>query len=132
MQAVTSTAQTLTDADQAAALEALALPALLRLLAWSAAHHEAEAARLEGEARAAHPARRAAVAAWWTVAQWFTACPHPVLLLMLADLPDSPARTVDAKQWWAPLVSQVTGGGGQRLVPGQAESSTDITVTISN
>ncbi|MBJ6628722.1 DUF932 domain-containing protein, partial [Streptomyces sp. I4(2020)] len=28
MQAVTSTAQTLTDADQAAALEALALPAL--------------------------------------------------------------------------------------------------------
>jgi hypothetical protein len=62
---------------------------------------------LEREARAAHPAGRAAVAAWWTVARWFTACPHPVLLLMLADLPysvlpNSLARTVDVKQWWAP------------------------------
>lgn len=77
-------------------------PALLRFLTWSAAHHLAEVARLEREARAAHPARRAAVAAWWTVARWFTACPHPVLLLMLADLPESLARTVDVKQWWAP------------------------------
>ncbi|MFF9410445.1 hypothetical protein ACF1B0_33700 [Streptomyces anandii] len=81
--------------------------ALLRFLTWSAAHHQAEAARLEREARAAHPARRAAVAAWWTVARWFLASPHPVLLLMLADLPysvlpNSLARTVDVKQWWAP------------------------------
>ncbi|MGW2939624.1 hypothetical protein ACWDA7_49990 [Streptomyces sp. NPDC001156] len=77
-------------------------PALLRFLAWSAAHHQAAAARYEREVRASHPARRAAVAAWWAVARWFTACPHPVLLLMLADLPDSLARTVDVKQWWAP------------------------------
>ncbi|MGW2563439.1 hypothetical protein ACWCXB_30290 [Streptomyces sp. NPDC001514] len=81
--------------------------ALLRFLTWSAAHHQAEAARYEREARAAHPARRAAVAAWWTVVRWFTACPHPVLLLMLADLPysvlpNSLARTAGVKQWWAP------------------------------
>ncbi len=81
--------------------------ALLRFLTWSAAHHQAEAARLEREARAAHPARRAAVADWWTVARWFLASPHPVLLLVLADLPysvlpNSLARTVDVKQWWAP------------------------------
>ncbi|MGA5711165.1 hypothetical protein ACPCK8_32625 [Streptomyces cellulosae] len=66
--------------------------ALLRFLTWSAAHHQAEAARLEREARAAHPARRAAVAAWWTVARWFLASPHPVLLLMLANLRYSPTR----------------------------------------
>ncbi|MEU6511056.1 hypothetical protein [Streptomyces sp. NPDC046942] len=82
-------------------------PSLLRFLVWSVDHHQAEAARLEREARDAHPARRAAVAAWWTVARWFTACPHPVLLLMLADLPysvlpGSLARTVDVKQWLAP------------------------------
>ncbi|TLS45803.1 hypothetical protein FE633_13695 [Streptomyces montanus] len=82
-------------------------PALLRFLTWSTAHAQAEAARYEREARAARPARRAAVAAWWTVARWFLASPHPVLLLMLADLPysqfpDSLARTVDVKQWWGP------------------------------
>ncbi|MGV9529899.1 hypothetical protein ACWDRM_22085 [Streptomyces cellulosae] len=66
--------------------------ALLRFLTWSAAHHQAEAARLEREAHAAHPARRAAVAAWWTVARWFLASPHPVLLLMLANLRYSPTR----------------------------------------
>ncbi|MGW1529515.1 hypothetical protein [Streptomyces sp. NPDC002159] len=42
------------------------------------------------------------MAAWWTVARWFTAGPHPVLLLMLADLPSSLARTVDVKRWWTP------------------------------
>lgn len=77
-------------------------PALLRFLTWSTAHHQAEAARLEREARAAHPARRAAVAALWTAAQWLTASPHPVLLLMLADFPGSLARTIDVMQWWAP------------------------------
>ncbi|MGW7365426.1 hypothetical protein ACWGI8_18780 [Streptomyces sp. NPDC054841] len=77
-------------------------PALLRFLTWSASHHQADAARLEGEARAAHPARRAAVAAWWTAARWLTVCPHPVLLLMLADFPGSLARHVDVMQWLAP------------------------------
>lgn len=81
-------------------------PGLLRFLTWSASYHQDEAARLEREARAAHPARRAAVASWWTAAHWFLASPHPVLLLMLADLPysvlpNSLARTVDVKQWWS-------------------------------
>ncbi|MFF3249361.1 hypothetical protein ACFYWY_37910 [Streptomyces sp. NPDC002870] len=76
--------------------------ALLRFLTWSTTHHHAEAARLEREACAAHPARRAAVAAWWTVARWLTASPHPVLLLMLADFPGSLSRHIDVMQWWAP------------------------------
>lgn len=77
-------------------------PALLRFLAWAAAHHQADAARLEGEARAALPAWRAAVAAWWTAARWFIACPHPVLLLVLADYPGSLSRTVAVEQWRGP------------------------------
>ncbi|MEU5225262.1 hypothetical protein AB0G55_21845 [Streptomyces toyocaensis] len=77
-------------------------PALLRFLAWSAAHHQAEAARYEREARAARPALRAAMAAWWTAAQWFIACPHPVLLLVLADYPGSLSRTVAVEQWRGP------------------------------
>lgn len=81
-------------------------PALLRFLTRSAAYHQAEAVRLEKEARAARLAQRAAVASWWTVARWFLASPHPVLLLMLADLsysvlPASLARTVDVEQWCA-------------------------------
>ncbi|MGW4102012.1 hypothetical protein [Streptomyces sp. NPDC004976] len=75
-------------------------PALLRFLAWSVAHHQAEAARLEAEARAARPALRAAT--WWTVARWFTASPHLVLLVMLADYPGSLSRTVAIEQWRGP------------------------------
>lgn len=77
-------------------------PALLRFLDWSVTYHQAEAARLEAEARAALPARRAAVAAWWTVARWFSASPHPVLLVMLADYPGSLSRHISVMQWWAP------------------------------
>ncbi|MFI8169725.1 hypothetical protein ACIGAN_25660 [Streptomyces sp. NPDC085931] len=77
-------------------------PAMLRFLTWSVAHHQAEAARLEDQARAAMPARRAAVAAWWTAARWFIACPHPALLLVLADYPGSLSRAVAVEQWRGP------------------------------
>ncbi|KMS74287.1 hypothetical protein ACM01_15445 [Streptomyces viridochromogenes] len=102
-------------------------PGLLRFLTWSASYHQDEAARLEREACAAHPARRAAVAAWWTVAQWFLASPHPVLLLMLADLPysvlpNSLARTVDVKQWWAPYCVDAAADERERARRAQAEA----------
>ncbi|MFJ7105676.1 hypothetical protein [Streptomyces albogriseolus] len=84
-------------------------PALLRFLDWSVTHHQAEAARLEAEARAARPARRAAVAAWWTVARWFTTSPHPVLLIMLADCYGSLSRHVSAMEWWAPYCLTAAG-----------------------
>ncbi|MEU5243796.1 hypothetical protein AB0G81_06710 [Streptomyces asoensis] len=74
-------------------------PALLRFLTSSAGSHRRAAARLEGEARASRGALRAAVAAWWTVARWFTARPHPVLLLMLANADGSLAREVDVQAW---------------------------------
>jgi hypothetical protein len=77
-------------------------PALLRFLDWSAAYHQAEAARHERQARTARVACRATVAAWWTTARWFAARPHPVLLLMLADYPGSLARTANVQQWLGP------------------------------
>ncbi|MET9462214.1 hypothetical protein ABZY05_45650 [Streptomyces canus] len=74
-------------ADLPAILEASRhdTPGLLRFLTWSASYHQAEAVRLEREARTALPALKAAEAAWRTAVQWVTLCPHPVLLLMLAD-----------------------------------------------
>ncbi|MEU1450030.1 hypothetical protein [Streptomyces mirabilis] len=77
-------------------------PALLRFLTWSADYHRGAAARLEGKARTSRPALRAAVTAWWTVARWFTAQPHPVLLLMLANRDGSLARNVDVQAWLGP------------------------------
>ncbi|MGW2232193.1 hypothetical protein [Streptomyces formicae] len=74
-------------------------PGLLRFLTWSADHHQATAARLKHESLAALRAQRAAVALWWTAARWFTRCPHPVLLLMLADLPGSLPRRISVAQW---------------------------------
>ncbi|MFE9769804.1 hypothetical protein ACFYPC_35670 [Streptomyces sp. NPDC005808] len=77
-------------------------PAMLRFLTWSADYHRGAAARLEGKARASRPALRAAVTAWWTAARWFTARPHPAVLIMLANLDGSLARTVDVQEWLGP------------------------------
>lgn len=96
-------------------------PSLLRFLIWSVSHHQAEAARLEREAREAQPARRAAVADWWTVARWFTTAPHPILLLMLADLPHSLARTVAVKQWLSPYCQDRAAEEHERARRAQAE-----------
>ncbi|MFJ5779329.1 hypothetical protein [Streptomyces sp. NPDC093094] len=77
-------------------------PALLRFLASSAAGHRAEAARLEQQARTADANRRAAVAAWWTAARLFTVCPHPVLLVVLADFHGSLSHTAHVMCWLGP------------------------------
>ncbi|MDQ0994817.1 hypothetical protein [Streptomyces sp. V3I7] len=92
-------------ADLAAILDASRAretPGLLRFFDESASRDEAEAARYEAEAQAAQRARRAAVAAWWTVAGWAVRSPHPVLLLLLADVPESLAHRVAMAQWWGP------------------------------
>ncbi|MFI9825256.1 hypothetical protein ACIHFC_33185 [Streptomyces sp. NPDC052013] len=77
-------------------------PGLLRFLTWSATHHQAQAERLEREARAVIPARKAAETAWRTAARRLALCPHPVLMLMLADREDSLTRTIRVLQWQAP------------------------------
>ncbi|MGW7131337.1 hypothetical protein ACWGIA_23795 [Streptomyces bobili] len=98
-------------------------PALLRFLTWSADHHRSAAARLEGKARASQPALRAAVTAWWTVARWFTAQPHPVLLLMLTNLDGSLARNVDVQAWLGPYCLTEAAGEHDRARNAEAEAS---------
>lgn len=48
------------------------------------------------------PERKAAEAAWRTAARWLFFSPDPVLLLMLADRPDSLTQKIRGLQWWAP------------------------------
>ncbi|GGJ68033.1 hypothetical protein [Streptomyces brasiliensis] len=77
-------------------------PGLLRFLNWAAAHTDADAVRCAAESQAAHRELKAAVAFWWTIARLFTAHPHPVLLLMLADYRGSLARDIHILMWKAP------------------------------
>ncbi|MFE6098283.1 hypothetical protein ACFQ7M_41005 [Streptomyces massasporeus] len=97
-------------------------PGLLRFLTWSVAYHQGEAARLEREARAAIPARQAAVAAWWTAARWLALSPHPVLLLMLADVPQSLPQRVRGLQWLAPYCVDAAADEHERARRAQAEA----------
>ncbi|MET7693834.1 hypothetical protein ABZT06_38705 [Streptomyces sp. NPDC005483] len=97
-------------------------PSLLRFLTWSTAYHQAEAVRLEREARAARPALRAAVAAWRTAARWLALSPHPVLLLMLADRPDSLTQEIRGLQWWAPYCVEAAAEEHERARRAQDEA----------
>lgn len=98
-------------------------PALLRFLTSSADYHSSAAARLESQARASRPALRAAVTAWWTVARWFTAQPHPVLLLMLANRDGSLARAVDLQEWWGSYCLTEAAGEHDRARNAEAEAA---------
>ncbi|MFI6340764.1 hypothetical protein [Streptomyces sp. NPDC050535] len=106
-----------------AAARARDTPAMLRFLIWSADYHRGEASRLEGQARASRPALRAAVTAWWTVARWFTAQPHPVLLLMLADRDGSLARDVDVQEWLGPYCLTEAAREHERARNAEAEAA---------
>ncbi|MFJ8142625.1 hypothetical protein [Streptomyces sp. NPDC096013] len=97
-------------------------PGLLRFLTWSASHHQAESARLEDEARAALPALKATVAAWWTAARWFIRSPHPVLLVMLADRPGSLPGKIRGLQWWYPYCVTAAAEERERARRAQAEA----------
>lgn len=97
-------------------------PALLRFLTYSAKMGRATAARLDGEADAATPARRAAVAGWWTVARWLTASPHPVLLIMLAPFPGSLSRTITVMEWKAPYCRSEAARERERARNAEAEA----------
>jgi hypothetical protein len=97
-------------------------PGLLRFLTWSASYHQAEAVRLEREARTALPALKAAEAAWRTAARWLALYPHPVLLLMLADRPDSLTQKIRELQWWAPYCVNAAAEEHERARHAQTEA----------
>jgi hypothetical protein len=98
-------------------------PALLRLLTWPVSYHQAEAVRLEREARTALTTRAAAEAAWQTALRRLTLCPHPVLLLMLADRPDSLTQTIKGLQWWAPYCVNAAADKRERARHAHAEAN---------
>ncbi|MFI9040941.1 hypothetical protein [Streptomyces sp. NPDC053726] len=77
-------------------------PGLLRFLNWAGARADADAVRYAAESQAVGRALKAAVAVWWTALRLFTARPHPVLLLMLADYEGSLARHIHVLGWEAP------------------------------
>ncbi|MGW0916671.1 hypothetical protein ACWD1Z_33865 [Streptomyces sp. NPDC002784] len=97
-------------------------PGLLRSLTWSASYHQAEAVRLEREARTALSARKAAEAAWRTAARWLSFSPDPVLLLMLADRPDSLTQKIRGLQWWAPYCVSAAAEEHERARHAQEEA----------
>ncbi|MFE9455000.1 hypothetical protein [Streptomyces sp. NPDC006739] len=97
-------------------------PGLLRFLTWSASYHQAEAARLEREARTAVPALKSAEAAWRTAAHWLAFSPHPVLLLMLADRPGSLTQEIRGLRWRAPYCADAATEEHERARRAQAEA----------
>ncbi|MFF6953792.1 hypothetical protein ACFZAD_34785 [Streptomyces iakyrus] len=98
-------------------------PGLLRFLTWSASYHQGETARLEREALAAVSGRRVTVAAWWTAVRWLALSPHPVLLLMLADVPHSLTREIRGVQWWATYCVDAAAEEHERARRAQAEAN---------
>lgn len=96
-------------------------PGLLRFLTWSASYHQVEAARLEREVGTALPALKASEAAWRTAVRWLALSPHPVLLLMLADRPDSLTQKIRGLQWWAHYCVDAAGEERERARRAQAE-----------
>ncbi|MET8213203.1 hypothetical protein ABZT51_46395 [Streptomyces sp. NPDC005373] len=94
---------------------------LLRFLTGSVSHHQAEAVRLEREARSALPARKAAEAAWRTAARWLALSPHPVLLLVLADRTGSLTQEIRGLRWLAPAYVQAAAEHRARAHRAQAE-----------
>ncbi|KAF2774840.1 hypothetical protein [Streptomyces sp. OM5714] len=97
-------------------------PGLLRFLTWCASYHQAEAVRLEREARTALPERKAAEASWRTAARWLSFSPDPVLLLMLADRPDSLTQKIRGLQWWAPYCVSAAAEEHERARRAQEEA----------
>ncbi|MFD8006976.1 hypothetical protein [Streptomyces mirabilis] len=61
--------------------------------------------------------------AWWTVARWFTAQPHPVLLLMLANRDGSLARNVDVQAWLGTYCLTEAAGEYDRARNAEAEAA---------
>ncbi|WP_086798758.1 hypothetical protein [Streptomyces caniscabiei] len=97
-------------------------PGLLRFLTWSASYHQAEAVRLEREARTALPERKAAEAAWRTAARWLSFSPDPVLLLLFAARPDSLTQKIRGLQWRAPYCVSAAAEEHERARRAQEEA----------
>ncbi|TVZ84741.1 hypothetical protein [Streptomyces sp. BK340] len=90
-------------------------PQLLRWLDAMISHAERTQARWLEEAEAHRVQAARSLAAWWTLARWFTARPHPVLALLLAPDRESLAHRAEYLPKWAEISTRAAEDEGRRL-----------------
>jgi hypothetical protein len=90
-------------------------PQLLKWLDAMISHAERGQARWLEEAEAHRVQDARSLAAWWTLARWFTARPHPVLALLLAPGRESLAHRAEYLPKWAEISRGAADEEGRRL-----------------
>ncbi|MFJ7097203.1 hypothetical protein ACIQWL_44420 [Streptomyces mirabilis] len=90
-------------------------PQLLQWLDAMISYAEQAQARYLEEAEAHRVQAAHSLAAWWTLARWFTARPHPVLALLLAPDRESLAHRAEYLPKWAEVSRGAADEEGRRL-----------------
>ncbi|MFD7874155.1 hypothetical protein ACFV5G_08520 [Streptomyces sp. NPDC059766] len=90
-------------------------PQLLKWLDAMISHAEREQARRLEEAEAHRVQAARTLTAWWTLARWFTARPHPVLALLLAPGRESLAHRAEYLPKWAEISTRAAEDEARRL-----------------
>ncbi|SNX88665.1 hypothetical protein SAMN06272735_9155 [Streptomyces sp. TLI_55] len=90
-------------------------PQLLTWLDAMITHSERAQARWLQEAETYRVQATRTLAAWWTLARWFTAYPHPVLALLLASGRESLAHRAEYLPKWAEISTRAAEDEGRRL-----------------
>ncbi|MGW0770724.1 hypothetical protein [Streptomyces sp. NPDC002676] len=90
-------------------------PQLLKGLDAMISHAERAQARWLEEAEAHRAEAARSLAAWWTLARWFTDRPHPVLALLLAPDRESLAHRAKYLPKWAEISRGAADAEGRRL-----------------
>ncbi|NUK21645.1 hypothetical protein [Streptomyces lunaelactis] len=90
-------------------------PQLLKWLDAMISHAERAQARWLDEAETHRVQAARSMAAWWTLARWFTARPHPVLALLLVPDRESLAHRAEYLPKWAEISAGAAEDEGRRL-----------------
>ncbi|MFJ9544140.1 hypothetical protein ACIRPX_44025 [Streptomyces sp. NPDC101225] len=90
-------------------------PQLLRWLDAMISHAARAQARWQAEAEAHRAQAARSMAAWWTLARWFTARPHLMLALLLAPGRESLAHRAEYLPKWAEISTRAAEEEGRRL-----------------
>ncbi|KUN57283.1 hypothetical protein AQJ46_47890 [Streptomyces canus] len=98
-------------------------PALLDFFALARRNSEADIARYGSRAASDRHQARIVTAAWWTAARWLTARPHPLLTLLLADRPNSLARTAHTLALAATANEDAAAAEARRMQRFEAEAA---------
>ncbi|MEU1036928.1 hypothetical protein ABZ402_51880 [Streptomyces mirabilis] len=90
-------------------------PQLLKWLDATISHAERAQTRWLEESEAHRVQAARILAAWWTLARWCTARPHPVLALLLAPARKSLAHRAEYLPKWAKISTRAAEDEGRRL-----------------